>query len=376
MAATSSTRRRVVVVGAGISGAAAAYRLAADCDVVLVEMESQPGTHATGRSAAVLSETSGSFVACALALASRPFFVAPPDDALESTVLTPRGLLWVADGRSLPLLDELAAVAGSIDVRAEWLDGDAATRLVPALRPDWVAGALHEPDAMSIDVARLLDGFLGGFRRRGGTVRLASPALRVERDGSGWRVHLPQGSIDADVVVNACGAWADELAHRAGVPALGLQPLRRTAFTFPVEGASSWPLVMDVASRFYFEPEGPGLLASPGDETPSEPCDARADELAIAMAVDALAEATTLEVRGVKSSWAGLRTFAPDRVPVVGEEPEHPGFFWLAGQGGAGIKTSPAMADVLASLVVDAPFPTVLTRLGVDPGVLGPARFR
>jgi D-arginine dehydrogenase len=376
MSSGPSTRPRVAVIGAGIAGAAAAYRLATDGDVVLVEMEAQPGTHATGRSAAVLSETSGSPAVCALALASRPFFVAPPDDALDSTVLAPRGVLWVADGPSAPLLDDLAAVAGSIDVRVERLGGDAATRLVPALRPDWVAGALHEPDAMSIDVARLLDGLLGGFRRRGGTVRLASPALRVAPNGRGWRVHLPHDSIDVDVVVNAAGAWADEVAHRAGVPALGLRPMLRTAFTFPVDGVRSWPLVMDVASRFYFEPEGPGLLASPSDETPSEPCDARADDVAIAMAVDALAEATTLQVRGVNSRWAGLRTFSPDRVPVVGEEPEHPGFFWLAGQGGAGIKTSPAMADVLASLVVGSPFPGALTQIGFGADELAPARFR
>ena len=364
------------MIGAGIAGAAVAYRLAAECDVVLVEMEPQPGTHATGRSAAVLSETSGSPAACALAVASRPFFVEPPDDALDSTVLSPRGLLWVADAPSLPLLDELSAVAGSIGVRAERLDGDAATGLVPALRPEWLAGALHEPDAMSIDVARLLDGFLAGLRRRGGTVRLASPALRIERTGTAWRVGLPDGRVDADVVVNAAGAWADEIARRAGVPEIGMQPLLRTAFTFPADGVAAWPLVMDVASRFYFEPEGPGLLASPGDETPSEPCDARADELAIAMAADALAEATTLVVRGVRAKWAGLRTFAPDRVPVVGEDPDHPGFFWLAGQGGAGIKTSPAMADVLASLVLGEPFPASLTHLGVTAATLAPGRFR
>jgi D-arginine dehydrogenase len=229
---------------------------------------------------------------------------------------------------------------------------------------------------MSIDVARLLDGFLTGFRRRGGTVRLTSPALRIEHRGTAWRVHLPDGAIDTDVVVNAAGAWADEVALRARVPAVGLQPLLRTAFTFPVDDVRTWPLVMDAASRFYFEPEGPGLLASPGDETPSEPCDARADELAIAMAADALAEATTLTVRGVRSRWAGLRTFAPDRVPVVGEDPGHPGFFWLAGQGGAGIKTSPAMADALASLVLGEPFPTALTDLGVTAATLAPGRFR
>lgn len=367
---------RVVVIGAGIAGAAAAYRLAADCDVVLVEMEPQPGVHATGRSAAVLSETSGPAIVCALAVASRPFFVSPPDDATDGTVLSPRGLLWVADEAARAGLDELAAVAGSIGVRAERLSPDAAIDLVPVLRRDWLAAALHEPDAMSIDVARLLDGYLSGLRRRGGTVRLAAPAMRIERVGAGWRVHLREGSVDADVVVNAAGAWADEIARRAGVGALGLQPLLRTAFTFPVDGAANWPLVMDLGSRFYFEPEGPGLLASPADETPSEPCDARADELAVAMAVDALALATTLDVRGVRATWAGLRTFAPDRIPVVGEDPDHPGFFWLAGQGGAGIKTSPAMADALAALVLGAPFPAALTELGVDTAGLAPGRLR
>lgn len=372
----TTSRPNIVVIGAGIAGAAAAYRLAADADVVLVETEPQPGIHATGRSAAVLSETSGSHAVCALAAASRPFFVDPPDDALDSTVLSPRGLLWVADESARPALDDLARVAASIGVRAERLDADAATGLVPALRPEWLADALHEPDAMSIDVARLLDGFLTGFRRRGGEVRLASPAMRAERTGTTWRVHLPDGALDADVVVDAAGAWADEVAHRSGVEPLGLQPLLRTAFTFPVDGVDGWPLVMDAGSRFYFEPEGPGLLASPAEETASEPCDARADDLAIAMAVDALGEATTLSVRGVRSTWAGLRTFAPDRVPVLGEDPDHPGFFWLAGQGGAGIKTAPAMADALAALVLGDAFPAPLADLGLEAATLAPARFR
>ena len=376
MTDTRGSRPRVVVIGAGIAGAAAAYRLAADCDVVLLEMEPQPGVHATGRSAAVLSETSGSAAVCALAAASRPFFVEPPADVLATTVLAPRGLLWVADLAARAALDELAGVAAAIGVRAEHLDVDAATALVPALRREWLVAALHEPDAMAIDVAQLLDGFLTGFRRRGGTVRLATPAVRAERVGRRWTVHLPDGRVEADVVVDAAGAWADDVAARSGVEPLGLRPLLRTAFTFPIAGADRWPLVMDAGSRFYFEPEGPGLLASPAEETESAPCDARPDELAIAMAVDALAAATTLDVRGVRSTWAGLRTFAPDRVPVVGEDPAHPGFFWLAGQGGAGIKTSPAMADALAALVLGHPWPSALGDLGVTPATLAPARLR
>lgn len=375
-AAFAGDRPKVVVVGGGIAGAAAAHALALDADVVLVEMEPQAGFHATGRSAAVLSETSGSRAVCALASASRTFFVDPPDDTLDATVLTPRGLLWVGDAGTRPALDDLAAVAGSLGADAAMLDAEEVQRLVPAMRRDWLAGALHEPDAMSIDVARLLDGFLTGLRRRGGNVRLGTPAMRLERHGSSWRVDVADGSIGCDVVVDAAGAWADDIARRAGVEPLGLQPFRRTAFTFPLDGASDWPLVMDVGGHFYFEPEGPGLLASPAEETPSEPCDARADELAIAMAVDALAAATTIAVRGVRSTWAGLRTFAPDRVPVIGEDPDHPGFHWLAGQGGAGIKTAPAMAAALAAGVLGRPFPTTLTELGLEPASLAPDRFR
>jgi D-arginine dehydrogenase len=220
--------------------------------------------------------------------------------------------------------------------------------------------------AMSIDVARLLGGFLTGFRRRGGAVRCSDPALRLEPAGDRWRVVTPSGTITAEAVVNAAGAWADRVGGTAGLDPIGLQPLRRTAFVFPADGVAAWPLVMDIGSRFYFEPEGPGLLASPADETPSEPTDARADELDIARAVDALAQATTLEVRGVRSSWAGLRTFAPDRLPVVGPDPRAPGLFWLAGQGGGGIKTSPALAHYVTGLVVD----------GIPPAELGGVDLR
>ena len=185
-----------------------------------------------------------------------------------------------------------------------------------------------------------------------------------------------RGVAECSTVVNAAGAWADQLAERASLAPVGLTPLHRTAFVFPVDDARDWPLVMDVRGNFYFEPEGPGVLASPADETPSEPCDAQADELAIARATDALFEATTMRVRGVRSAWAGLRTFAPDRLPVVGEDPSAPGFFWLAGQGGAGIKTAPALAHAIASLVCDRRLPSELTNRGIDAASLSPARFR
>ena len=374
---TSRATADVVVIGAGVAGASAAWALSRELAVVLVELEAQPGQHASGRSAAVISETSGLPVVCALAAASREFFADPPDDVTDSSLLSPQGLMWVSSVTSVGHLTSLSASAQSIGVRADRVDVAAACDRVPVLRREWLGGALLEPDAMSIDVARLLSGFLGGFRANGGSLRLTSPALRLQPLAKGWRVTCPDGAtIECDHVVNAAGAWADIIAERAGLSQLGLQAFRRTAFTFPLDDAESWPLVMDVDSRFYFEPEGPGLLASPADETPTEPCDARADDLAIAMVTDALWEATTIRVRGVRSTWAGLRTFAHDRIPVVGEDPTAPGFYWLAGQGGAGIKTAPALAEVISALITEADLPSSVTRFDIGSRDLSPERFR
>ncbi len=369
----------VVVIGAGIAGAGAAWALSDRQRVVLLEQEDQPGLHATGRSAAIMSETSGPFEVCALAALSRAFLADPPPAVTERPLLSPRGLLWVSDQPNLDRLERIATVADRVGARSRRLDGAAAHRLVPELRPDWVRAALLEPEARSIDVARLLSGWLADFRRRNGRLATLSPATTIEPAGSGWVVTTPEAEIACRVVVNAAGAWADEVAARAGLEPLGLQPLRRTAFVFAAGGDADLrrrPLVMDVASRFYFEPEGPGWLASPADETPSPPVDARPEELDVARAVDALAEATTMVVRGVRRSWAGLRTFAPDRRPVVGFDPGAAGFFWLAGQGGAGIKTAPALAELTRSLIVDGRPGAAVERVGIDLAAIGPDRLR
>lgn len=374
---TANRTSDVVVVGGGIAGASAAWALARTLDVVLVELEAQPGFHATGRSAALITETYGLREVCALASASRSFLSGPPPEVAASSLLAPRGMLWVASERATGVLDEVVERAAAVGATARPMDPDRAAAMVPVLRSDWVAGAVHEPDAMTIDVARLLDGYVAGMRHHGGELRLSSPAIELTPAGAGWRVRLSDGSvIECTTVVNAAGAWADELAARAGVDPVGLQPLLRTAFVIPWPDASEWPLVMDAGGEFYFEPEGPGLLVSPSDETPSPPCDARPDELAISRVVDSLASATTLEVRGVRHMWAGLRTFAPDRLPVVGHDPDAPGFVWLAGQGGAGIKTSPALAELTATIVTgDAP-PAALRTLGLSADSFSPARLR
>jgi D-arginine dehydrogenase len=229
---------------------------------------------------------------------------------------------------------------------------------------------------MDIDVAALHQAYVQGMRARGGVIHRATPVVALARQGEAWSVTTPSDVFETEVVVNAAGAWCDEVAALAGIPPIGLQPLRRTAFTCPApEGVDvrSWPLVDE---RFYFKPEGPQLLCSLADETPSPPCDAVAEPLDVALAIERINEATTLELRHVRRAWAGLRSFVADRTPVIGIDPLAPGFCWLAGQGGYGIQTAPAMARATAGLVVDRRLPEDVLALGVAAADLSPARCR
>ncbi|MFQ5785933.1 MAG: NAD(P)/FAD-dependent oxidoreductase, partial [Alphaproteobacteria bacterium] len=366
-----------LVIGGGIAGASAAYELAARGRVVLVEREGAPGYHTTGRSAAMFLENYGAPVVRKLASASRAFLDAPPDGFAEHPLLSPRGLMYVARADQRAAVEAMLAATDDRPRTVCEIDTARALAMMPTLRPDYVAAALLEADAADIDVHALHGGFLRGLRARGGRVVADAEVTALDRRDGTWRAITRAGELSGTVVVNAAGAWADEIAGLAGITPVGLAPKRRTAFTFdPPEGhdVSTWPLVADIDEQFYFKPEAGRILGSPADETPMPPCDVQPDELDIAVAVDRIERATTFKIRRLTHRWAGLRSFVDDHLPVVGYAPEAQGFFWLAGQGGVGIMTSPAMARSAAALVCEKDLPEDLRGLGVRAADLAPDR--
>jgi D-arginine dehydrogenase len=369
----------VIVVGAGIAGAAAAAHLAAGRRVVLLERESQPGYHSTGRSAALFTETYGNRAIRILTGASHAFYESWADGFVEHPILTPRGaMMFAMPGQEESLADTWAELSPD-DPRVRRLDAYEARELVPVLRADQVIGAVHEPDSMDIDVHELHQGYLRRFRQRGGRLVTDAEVTKLARAGSCWNVATRAGDFSAPVVVNAAGAWADVVARLAGLPPVGLVPMRRTVLTIappPGIDASRWPMTLDIEEDFYFKPDAGRLLVSPADETPVPPSDVQPDELDIAIAIDRLMRATTIEVQRVERKWAGLRSFVPDKTTVNGFDPLADGFFWLAGQGGYGIQTAEAMARCAASLIGAGVLPADVRAAGLDAATLSPARFR
>ena len=370
---------RFLIIGGGIAGASAGYALAEYGDVVLVEREAQCGYHTTGRSAALLTEAWETPLVRRITGAGRGFFESPPSGFSSVPLVRPRPIMLIGRSDQRETVDSSAADARENVASARLIDGDEAMELCPVLRPGYVDRAVLEPGGRAIDVDALLQGFLRGITRRGGKVLTGSPVTRIRSDGSGWRVQAGEHEIGAEVLVNAAGAWADRVAALAGVSPIGLQPMRRTAFTFaPPAGLDvrEWPAVIDIDEQFYFEPEGVQLLGSPAEQTAMEPHDVRHEEVDVAIAIDRIQKATTLEIRSIQRAWAGLRTFTPDRVPVVGPDPDHPTFIWLAGQGGFGIMTSPGMASIATSLIIDGDMPQSLVAIGIEAAALLPDRFR
>jgi D-arginine dehydrogenase len=373
----SATDLDVIIIGAGIAGASVAAQLSRDARIAVLEQESQPGYHTTGRSAAIFSEIYGNAQIRALSRASRAFFLDPPAGFSDVPLVGKRGSLFVARPDQLDRLDAFAAlpeVAGA----TERLSAHAARELVPILREGHVGAALHESAASDMDVHALLHGYLRRMRHHDGKLVTDAAVLGVARVGDRWRVHTTAGTFNAPVVVNAAGAWVDRIAALAGAEPIWIEPLRRTAALVDAPAGfeiSAWPMVIDIDEQFYFKPDAGKILLSPADETPSPPCDAMPADWDVAVAVDRVETATTLKIAHVRHKWAGLRCFVPDRSPVVGYDPVLPGFFWLAALGGYGIQTSPAMGRLAAALVLERQPPDDMLAMGLDLAALAPERL-
>lgn len=367
----------VIIVGGGIAGASAAYFLSRHGSVALIEREEQAGYHSSGRSAAQFTVGITAPTMRRMAQASRAFLETPPHGFCAHPIMTTRGCLTVAAAGQEDRLARLEERILSVGARAERLDGPSALALFPALRPEKVQAGVNEPDAMDIDVDVLLQGYLRGAKANGAAILLKAGVDTIRRDAAAWTVAWPGGELQAPLLVNAAGAWADEIARMAGIAPIGIVPKRRTAFTFahrPDVDARAWPHVSNVDYRWYVKPEPGCLMGSLADATPTPPGDAYADDLDVAQAIDNIEQDTSFRIGRPLSQWAGLRSFVADAEPVSGMRREEPGFFWLVGQGGCGILTSPAMGEATAALLAGRALPAAMTELGAAAGDLSPAR--
>ena len=367
-----------LVVGSGIAAASLGYFLAPHGRVTLLEREAQPGYHSTGRSAALFLASYGTPQVRALTLASRAFLDAPPAGFADVPILSPRGALFAATPGQADLLDEHCALLASMSPLSRRLNRDETVALVPVLRPELLLGGALEPDASDIDVHALHQGYLRGLRRQGGQLVCDAEVTHIERHGAEWIVMAGGREHRAALLVNAAGAWCDEIARLAGVAPIGLQPKRRSAFTFappPGMDVTRWPSVVGADESWYIKPDAGVLLGSPANADPVPPHDVQPEELDIAIAIDRIETATTLQIRRPIRTWAGLRSFVADGDLVGGFDAAVPGFFWVAAQGGYGIQTSAAMGQACAGLLRGMALPPHLADFGLTPAMLSPARL-
>lgn len=356
LAGSAPERVDVVIIGGGISGVSLAARLAEKARVAVLETEEHLGAHATGRSAALLVEAYGPPEIRRLTGMSRPFFERPPSAFLGAVLAHARGALVYADEHSLERLrGEFELARRTTD--ALWLEASHVIERCPLLKRGIAAAGFLEPGALDLDTHALLHGFARIARNAGAVFRLGARVENIEKTGEGWRIVAMDREIACRIVVNAAGAWADELAALAGACEFGLQPMRRTAATIGVPqeiGAvlPRLPFVAPVEESFYFKPDAGSVMVSLAEETPCDACDAYPDDLDVATALERFHQATIVPRARPTATWAGLRTFAPDRIPVVGFDPKQAGFFWYAGQGGYGIQTSPALSALATKLIL------------------------
>lgn len=360
----------MLVIGGGIAGLSLAARLAAHGKVVVLEGESAPGYHASGRSVAFAHYGLGAEAVKTLTALSMAELAA---HATRHTAL------HIARADEVDTLDALENVHRHFGCDYARIGREEAHAIIPVLRPEACAAALVDHGSLKLDTDAMLQAHVAALRAGSGTLVTGAQVSAIGREGGGWRVEAAGGSYAAPILVNAAGAWADAIARLAGVTPIGLEPRRRTVISFAApEGkdVSAWPFTKTVGEGFYLLPEGRGqLLASYMDQTPSDPCDAAPEELDIAIAADRVEQATTLPIRRISHSWAGLRSFAPDELPVIGHAVGAPGFVWCAGQGGYGFQTAPALSRIAMTATLGLPFPEDCAAAGLSPEAFAPARF-
>jgi D-arginine dehydrogenase len=368
----------ILVIGGGIAGASIAAHLSEHAKVHVLEMEDQPGYHSTGRSAALFLETHGNSTVRALSKASRAFLFSPPAAFCSVPLVKPRPVLVFGHSDQQATFDKFVQTetsGGGLEV----VTPAQALELCPILRSEGLLGGAVDRRAADIEVHELHDGYLRTLKRRGGGLTTGVKVTGIFKQSGDWFVESDKSRFRAGIVVNAAGAWADELGQIAGTQKIGLEPRRRTAALIePAQTVASenWPIILDVEERFYAKPDAGLLLLSPIDETLTVPCDAQPEELDIAIAIERLESATILEVRRIHAKWAGLRSFVRDRSPVVGFDREQPGFFWMAALGGYGIQTAPALSAMAASLVLGRSAGDALEDFAVHSDDISPARLR
>lgn len=368
-----------LIVGAGIAGAGMAYRLAGHGDILMCDMEAQADYHTTGRSAAFYAETYGGDKVRPLTTCSKDFLRAPPFGFSDAPLMRSLGAVYLFDeARAARAEDRFAATRQALP-HIEMLDADALAKKLPQLAAKRFKGGIHDPECGSLDVAALHQGYLRAAKKTGAQVLLGADFKSAVYDGQLWTVALRGQTLQARYIINCAGAWGDGVAERCGIAPLGLTPMRRTLVTIPnPEGLpfdKDAPVIFDFDEDFYFKPEGTGYLVSPADEIPSPPSDCQPEMEEVALAVDHFERATGTKVKTIEAKWAGLRTFAPDRAPVIGFGDASDAFFWCVGQGGYGIQTSPAWSRLAASMLLGHGMPDDIKAHGADLSWYNPDRF-
>jgi D-arginine dehydrogenase len=353
-----------LIIGGGIAGISAAARLAPHGSVIVLEGEAALAHHASGRSAALYEPRYGLPPVVELSLASESYF------RQATNVLSPRGLMIIAKAEDRAQFDHDVdgMDLGRITV-------DEAKSIVPIINTDVVALAAHADHAWDIDTDLLLQGFARDARSHGAQIITDARVTAIARISGGWHVICTKGDYTARTIINAAGAWVDDIARMAGIQPLGFIPMRRSMARLPAPGGqdvSRWPMIFGAGETWYAKPDAGALIVSPAEEHLMDPHDAWADDMVLAEGLARYEEMVTEPVTRLLSNWAGLRTFSPDRVLVIGHDTTDPSFFWLAGQGGYGFQSCPAASQLAADLIIGARPDASKTLMAS----LSPARFQ